>query len=66
MARLTDGAKEQITEKLYHLLNRHNNGLRESEIADLAQMERRRVNNYLRKLEADEKIYKEGWEWFVE
>lgn len=66
MARLFDGEKDQLTEKLYHLLNRHSNGLRESEIAELAQMDRRRVNNYLRDLAADEKIYKDGWEWFVE
>ena len=66
MARLFDGEKEEITEKLYRLLNRHSNGLRESEIADMTQMERRRINNYLRELQSDEKIYKEGWEWYVE
>lgn len=66
MARLFEGEKEDITEKLYRLLHRHNNGLRESEIAEIAQMDRRRVNNYLRELAADEKIYKEGWEWYVE
>lgn len=66
MSRLFEGEKEQITEKLYRLLHRHNNGLRESEIAEMAQMDRRRVNNYLRELQADEKAYKEGWEWFAE
>ena len=66
MARLFDGEKTQITEGLYWLLRRHDNGLRESEIAELTQMDRRRVNNYLRELAADDKIYKDGWEWFAE
>lgn len=66
MARLYDGEKEQITDGLFRLLARHNNGLRESELAEMVQMDRRRVNNYLRELEADEKIYKEGWEWYIE
>lgn len=66
MARLCEGEKEQITERLYRFLHQHSNGLRESELADLAQMERRRVNNYLRELQAEEKIYKDGWEWFAQ
>jgi len=66
MARLFDGEKAQISSDLYTLLRQHYNGLRESEIAAIAQMDRRRVNNYLRELQADEKIYKEGWEWFAE
>lgn len=66
MARLFEGEKEEITEKLHRLLHRHSNGLRESEIAEMVQMDRRRVNNYLRELAADEKIYKDGWEWYAE
>lgn len=66
MARLFDGEKEQISQELYSLLRKHYNGLRESEIAEIVQMDRRRVNNYLRELEADEKVYKDGWDWFAE
>ncbi|MCE7988321.1 MAG: hypothetical protein DYG89_44750 [Caldilinea sp. CFX5] len=66
MARLFEGEKEEITEKLHRLLHRHHNGLRESEIAEMVQMDRRRVNNYLRELAADEKVYKDGWEWYAE
>ena len=42
----------------------HQQGVREQELAALTELERRSVNNYLRELEADGKIYKEGWEWF--
>ncbi len=65
MARLIDGEKEQITNGIHNLLRRSYNGIRESEIADMTDMDRRRVNNYLRELQDDEKAYKEGWEWYA-
>ncbi|MEZ4714434.1 MAG: hypothetical protein R3A44_45055 [Caldilineaceae bacterium] len=66
MARLNNGEKAQVTNRIYSLLRQHDMGLRESEIAEMTRMDRRRVNNYLRELEAEDKAYKEGWEWFVD
>jgi len=65
MARLADGEKEQITNNIQNLLQRSYNGIRESEIADITEMDRRRVNNYLRELQENEKAYKDGWEWYA-
>ena len=48
MARLRDGEKDQISHSIHRLIRQHDNGLWESDIAELAQMDRRRVNNYLR------------------
>lgn len=65
MARLFDGEREQISSDIHRLLQRHDFGLRESEIADMTEMDRRRVNNYLRELKEEDKAYKDGWEWFA-
>lgn len=65
MARLYDGEKEQITNEIHNLLQRSYHGIRESEIAEQTAMDRRRVNNYLRELQQDDKAYKEGWEWYA-
>lgn len=63
MARLRDGEREEHVDQIYRLLRRHYAGLRESEIADLAGMDRRRANNYLRDLQSQRKIYREGRLW---
>ena len=65
MARLCTGEKEQITNDILRLIRRHDNGLSEQEIAQLAAMERRRLNNYLNELEGEDKIYREGRFWFA-
>lgn len=65
MARLFQNEKQEISNTLYQLISKHQHGLRESEIEKITQMERRRINNYLRELSATHKIYKEGWEWFA-
>lgn len=65
MARLCTGEKEQITNDILRLIRRYDNGLSEQEIAQLADMERRRLNNYLNELEGEDKIYREGRFWFV-
>ena len=64
MARLKNGKKEEVTHSIYQLVMNHQQGVREQELAALTELDRRSVNNYLRELEADGKIYKEGWEWF--
>lgn len=65
MARLLQNEKQEISHNLYQLISKHQHGLRESELEKLTQMERRRINNYLRELSTTHKIYKEGWEWFA-
>lgn len=65
MARLFHNEKQVITDNLYELICKHRHGLRESEIEQITQLERRRINNYLRELRATNRIYKEGWEWFA-
>ena len=64
MARLYTGEKQTIARDIFRLLRSHNNGLSEQEIAQLAQMDRRRVNNYLRELAGENKIYQDGRYWF--
>jgi len=64
MARLIVGKKEEMLHSIYTMITHHQQGVREREIADHVELERRSVNNYLRELEAAGKIYKEGWEWF--
>lgn len=65
MARLVHHEKREIANNLYELISKHRHGLRESEMEQITQLERRRINNYLRELRATNRIYKEGWEWFA-
>jgi predicted DNA-binding transcriptional regulator YafY len=53
-------------QRIFLLIKRNVDGLRESEIADLLQLNRRSVNNYLTTLEQEGKIYKEGVLWFAQ
>ncbi|MEM9773188.1 MAG: CRISPR-associated helicase Cas3' [Chloroflexota bacterium] len=45
------------------VVNRHL-GIRENEINNILNFGRRNINNYLRKLEEDGKVYKDGLLWF--
>ena len=64
MARLRSGEKEQIKGQVHNLIRRHDtSGLWESDIADLAHLERRRLNNYLNELKKEGKVYKDGRSW---
>lgn len=66
MARLFAGEKKCKLGDVLRLLRRHNWGLRESEVAEILQWNRRTVNNYLRDLQAQKRVYKEGRLWFGE
>jgi predicted transcriptional regulator len=66
MARLFAGESDCKRDDLLRLLERHENGLRESEVAEFLDWERRTANNYLRQLAAEGLIYKEGCLWLVE
>jgi DNA-binding IclR family transcriptional regulator len=66
VARLFKGEKDRNETRIQRLLRRHDFGLREAEIAQELGWERRRLNNYLRGLESQGRVYKEGRCWFVD
>ncbi|MEM7539398.1 MAG: hypothetical protein AAF639_44995 [Chloroflexota bacterium] len=66
MARLREGEKQQVLMRVQQLLNRSQNGIKESEMAQLMSMDRRRLNNYLRELQQSGKANKDGRAWFPE
>lgn len=66
MARLFEGEKARKQNQVQRLLHRHDFGLRESEIAQELGWDRRTVNNYLRDLQDQGRLYKEGRSWFVD
>jgi predicted transcriptional regulator len=66
MARLFWGEKDCKRSDLLKLLERFEYGLKESEVADILRWDRRTVNNYLRELEAEMRVYKEGRLWFAD
>lgn len=63
MARLVEGEREENEARIYRLVQSSDQGLREVEIAREVDMQRRTVNNYLRELAAEERIYKDGHCW---
>ena len=65
MARLQKGEREDKENMLHRLLRRLRFGVRESEIAEELGWHRRTANNYLRKLEKDEKAERDGRSWFA-
>lgn len=64
MARLRPGEKDRFEQSIQNLLRRCQNGLTEQEIAEMTGMDRRRLNNYLRELQDDQKAYREKRLWF--
>ena len=64
MARLRAGERENRQSFILRLLNRSRRGIKESEVAQEMGVNRRTANNYLRKLEKDDKAEKDGWLWF--
>ncbi len=66
MARLFAGEKDCRSDDVLRALQSHDLGLRESELAELLAWDRRTVNNYLRDLQAQEQVHKEGRLWFAD
>lgn len=66
MARLHDGEKSSKTNQVERSLWQHLFGIREAELAGELGWERRTLNNYLRQLQQQGRVYKEGRSWFVE
>jgi len=66
MARLFWGEKKCKRGDVVRLLERFEQGLTESEVAEILAWDRRTVNNYLRELEVELRVYKEGRLWFAD
>jgi hypothetical protein len=64
MARLPKGEKEIRKGGLSRLLNRCRLGLTEQEVAEEMGWDRRTANNYLRELDGEEKVHRNGRKWF--
>lgn len=64
MPRITEQAKQRNIERVWLTIKRYApNGVTESEISDYAGIQRRTLNNYLRDLSEEGKIYKDGLIW---
>lgn len=62
--RIADRALQDRLDRIDRLLQRHPEGLRESEIAQQLNLGRRSTNNYLRELELQGRIYREEQLWY--
>lgn len=65
MARLFSGEKSDKSNQLLRLLQRCFNGLREIEISQELGWDRRTTNNYLRDLQKQGRVHKEGRDWHL-
>ncbi|GIK40701.1 MAG: hypothetical protein BroJett011_45340 [Chloroflexota bacterium] len=67
MANIGQDAKRQKMELVYQVVKRYRDGVKEIEIAEELNIDRRNVNNYLRDLEIEGKVYKEEYSplWFA-
>jgi AcrR family transcriptional regulator len=65
MPSMDQDTKRKRIELVLRLIERHPNGLTEQEIAEALNTGRRTVNNYLRELEIEGKLYKVGLLWSV-
>ena len=63
MGRIDETTKRQRLEAVWALVRRHPLGILESEIAQTLNLPRRTVNNYLRELETEGRLYKDGRYW---
>ena len=66
MARLFTGEKTLKRGDILRLLQGHDYGLREAELAEILGWERRTANNYLRELAEKGLVYKDGRLWLTE
>lgn len=64
MPRISEEDKARKKEIVWSIVQRHN-GISETEISAEINVQQRTVNNYLRELDDEAKIYKEGILWFA-
>ncbi len=65
MARTSDETRMGRKERVWLYVQRHASGSTEGEIAEFTGFERRSVNNYLRDLETEGKLFKDGTLWYA-
>jgi predicted DNA-binding transcriptional regulator YafY len=65
MSKISSETKQDLQERIRRLLGGYPDGLRQREIEELLHVEGRRLNNYLRDLEDEAAIYKDGMTWFI-
>lgn len=63
MPRIDDESKQQRMERIWLKVKSETRGIKESEIADELHIGRRTVNNYLRELEIEGKVFRDGVLW---
>ncbi len=63
--RISENTRRERLERIRLLLQRNPNGIREAEIAEKLNFERRTVNNYLRELEMQGYVYRDEQHWFL-
>ncbi|MGB4678226.1 MAG: WYL domain-containing protein [Aggregatilineales bacterium] len=61
----TEKTRQARIERTLMTVRAHPDGLTEAELADLLDLNRRTVNNYLRDLELQGQLYREGTLWFA-
>jgi len=65
MPKVNQATYEGRKERVFLTLRRHPFGLSESELEQITEIQRRTLNNYLRDLEMEGKVYKEGVVWLA-
>ncbi|HZQ07257.1 MAG TPA: WYL domain-containing protein [Anaerolineae bacterium] len=65
MPKVDNETIERSRERVFFTLRQYPNGLREAELEQLTQVQRRTLNNYLRVLETEGKVYKDGIYWLA-
>lgn len=64
MSRISAEKQRQIRERILLLLSRYPNGIKQTEMAQHLGMESRTLNNYLRDLQTEGKLEKDGHLWY--
>ncbi len=65
MAKVDQDTIERSRERVFLTLRQYPNGLAESELEQITRIQRRTLNNYLRALEDEGKVYKDGIYWLA-
>lgn len=65
MARIPEQTKQQRKDRVLTLLGQYPDGLTEREIAERLNLQRRTTHNYLRELELEARVEKDGQHWCI-
>ncbi len=65
MAKVDQDTIERSRERVYLTLRQYPNGLTEADLEQVTGIQRRTLNNYLRALENEGKVYKDGIAWLA-